>query len=66
VTCLAPPAPNAMAFEFRDAARALIFTNTFTYDRAADAWAWRMVNTAVGREDVFGEVTLRGPSGASS
>lgn len=58
VTCLAPVAGDAIAFEFRDGEGALIFTNRFTYDRAADTWQWRMVNTQGGRDDVFGVVTL--------
>lgn len=61
VTCLAPQAPDAISFEFRDAQGALIFTNTFSYDAAHDAWRWRMVNTSEGRQDLFGDVTLRRP-----
>lgn len=58
VTCLALVAGDVIGFEFRDREGALIFTNRFTYDRAADTWQWRMVNPQGGREEVFGEVTL--------
>lgn len=61
VTCLAPQTGDAIPFEFRDDEGALIFTNTFSYDRAHDTWQWRMVNTTGGREDVFGVVTLTRP-----
>lgn len=61
VTCLAPHTPDAIPFEFRDGEGALIFTNTFSYDRTHDTWQWRMVNTTNGREDVFGVVTLARP-----
>lgn len=61
VTCLAPQTGDAIPFEFRDGAGALIFTNTFSYDRTHDTWQWRMVNTSNGREDVFGVVTLARP-----
>lgn len=61
VTCLAPVAADTIPFEFRDRAGDLIFSNTFSYDRAEDAWQWRMVNTSGGRENVFGVVTLRRP-----
>lgn len=59
VTCEATPHGDAIPFEFRNAQGALIFTNTFTYNRSDDTWEWRMVNIGGnGAEDTFGIVTL--------
>lgn len=60
VTCDASPAGDAIPFQFRDAQGALMFTNTFSYDRSADTWTWRLVNVGGdGAEATFGDVTLR-------
>lgn len=59
VTCVAMPSEDALPLEFRDAQGALIFTNTFTYNRAADSWEWRMDNIRDGQPATFGLVTLR-------
>lgn len=59
VTCEASPRGDAIPFAFRDAEGALIFNNTFTYNRDADTWEWRMVNVGGnGAEETFGVVTL--------
>lgn len=59
VTCRAAESSDSIPFEFRDAAGALIFTNTFTYDRADDTWRWRLDNIRDGAPQTFGDVTLR-------
>ncbi|MBL8550816.1 MAG: hypothetical protein JNJ73_12600 [Hyphomonadaceae bacterium] len=59
VTCRAPLTGDSIALEFRDGQGALIFTNTFAYRRAEDAWTWRMVGSENGQDALFGDVTLR-------
>jgi hypothetical protein len=59
VTCSARVADDAIPFEFRDAKGALMFTNTFTYDRSSDAWRWRLDNVGPGGVSTFGDVVLR-------
>jgi hypothetical protein len=59
VTCSAAPASDAIPFEFRSADGGLMITNTFSYDRAADTWAWSLDNISDGRATPFGRVTLR-------
>lgn len=59
ITCAASKTPDMIAWEFRNAQNALIFTNSFSYDRASDAWQWRMVDPHGGQPETFGVVTLR-------
>ncbi|WP_395646695.1 hypothetical protein [Terricaulis sp.] len=59
VTCVAGEAVDAIPFEFRDRDGALLFTNTFTFNRGDDSWEWRMVNVRGDQRDTFGVVTLR-------
>jgi hypothetical protein len=59
VTCSARAAGDAIPFEFRDAKGALMFTNTFTYDRSGDAWRWRLDNVGPAGVSTFGDVVLR-------
>jgi hypothetical protein len=61
VACAAAPTADAIPFEFRDAQGALIFTNTFAYNRAEDTWEWRLDNIRDGAADPFARVTLRRP-----
>jgi hypothetical protein len=59
VTCEAAWSAESIPFQFRDGQRALIFTNTFAYDRAHDTWEWRMDNIRSGAAAPFGRVVLR-------
>lgn len=58
VTCSAANVPDSIPLEFRDAKGALVFTNTFVYNRAHDTWEWRMANIRDGDAHPFGAVTL--------
>jgi hypothetical protein len=59
VTCSAAEAPDSIPLQFRDGQGALIFTNTFSYDRTDDAWEWRMDNVRNGVANQFALVSLR-------
>lgn len=59
VACTAADAPDLIPLQFRDRKGALIFTNDFSYNRADDAWEWRMANVRNGEADPFGTVSLR-------
>jgi hypothetical protein len=59
VSCYASQMADSIPLEFRDANGTLIFTNTFVYHRAEDAWEWKMANVRDGQTDVFGMVWLR-------
>ncbi len=49
---------DEIAFLFRDRDGTLSFNNTFAYDKASDAWTWRMDNLRDGKAIPFGRVTL--------
>jgi len=59
VTCSARQSGDTIPFEFRDTQGALIFFNTFTYDRSADTWQWNMEGLNGEDRETFGLVTLR-------
>jgi hypothetical protein len=52
----AKPAGDRIAFVFGDAGDRI--HNTFTYDRAAEAWAWAIDNESNGVRTPFARVTL--------
>ncbi|MEQ1819621.1 MAG: hypothetical protein ABL871_13520 [Terricaulis sp.] len=59
VTCSATLSGDTIPFEFRDPQGAIIFFNTFTYDRSADTWQWNMEGLRGEDRETFGLVTLR-------
>lgn len=59
VTCSARDAPDSIPLEFRNRSGDLILTNTFTYDRSAETWRWRMDNIRPSGPVLFGDVILR-------
>ncbi|MEK7266709.1 MAG: hypothetical protein AAB227_11500 [Pseudomonadota bacterium] len=59
VTCTAAPAPDALAFEFRDEQGALMIATTFTYRRSTDTWSWRIDNVEAGVHTRFADLELR-------
>lgn len=59
--CRAKEAGDTIALEFHAPDGALSFTNTFAYDRKADAWTWKMANIKDGAATPFASVTLKRP-----
>jgi hypothetical protein len=49
---------DTIAFAFRDQSGAVTFTNTFGYERGADAWTWDMDNVKGGAATPFARVRL--------
>ena len=45
-------------FVFKDDKRLVSFRNTFSYDKKADAWNWRLDNVHDGKDVPFGRVRL--------
>jgi hypothetical protein len=54
----AKPKSNSIPFVFKDPNGHVSFENTFSYDPAADSWAWTMDNIQDGKHVPFGRVTL--------
>lgn len=51
-------AGDTIPFLFREADGRVSFDNTFAYERASDAWTWRMDNVQNGKAVPFGRVRL--------
>jgi hypothetical protein len=50
---------DALPFLFREADGTVSFSNTFSYDRVADSWSWRLENIGKdGTRAAFGDVRL--------
>jgi hypothetical protein len=49
---------DAVPFLFRELGGAVIFNNTFSYDKDTDSWAWQMDNVENGKAVPFGRVRL--------
>jgi hypothetical protein len=58
VTCSAKPSPDELPFLFKYPDGS-VFHTTFSYDRKADTWRWRMDGEEKGELVPFARVTLR-------
>ena len=54
----AKPKTNSIPFVFKNPDGSVSFENTFSYDPAANTWAWIMDNVEDGKHKPFGRVTL--------
>jgi len=49
---------DAIRFSWKEPDGTVSFTNTFAYDKAANAWTWALDNIVKGKPVPFGRVTL--------